>query len=272
MRYDLAKMATRKGARRTVILNPITGRVAAETALRRIILSVLREAEQHRPSLLAAAVRTRSELTMDGAFDDVMRIFRGALSALSQAARHMVERLFKIEAVRHDARWIEQVNAAIGVDLSSVISQADVAPSVDIAVQRSVALITGLTDELAKRVETTILKLLTEGKATRAIAKALSDQFGWSKKRAALIARDQAAKFNGNLNRIRQQQAGIDSYIWWTVQDERVRGNPDGRYPNAKPSHFDRHGRTFRWDASPNDGHPGEPINCRCIPRPVLEI
>lgn len=272
MRYDLAKMARRKGARRTLVLNPITGRLAAEAALRKIIFAILREAESHRPAFLAAAVQTRSELTMDMGFADVMRMFRGALSALSQAAGHMIERLLKVESVRHDARWIEQVNAAIGVDLSSVISQADVAPTIEIAVQRNVALITGLTDELAKRVETTILKLITEGKATRAIAKALSEQFGWSKKRAQLIARDQAAKFNGDLNRIRQQQAGIQSYIWWTVQDERVRGNPSGRYPSAKPSHFDRHGRTFRWDASPNDGHPGEPINCRCIPRPVLEI
>ena len=29
-------------------------------------------------------------------------------------------------------------------------------------------------------------------------------------------------------------------------------------------------GTTQRWDDPPSEGHPGEPINCRCVAEPVL--
>ena len=44
--------------------------------------------------------------------------------------------------------------------------------------------------------------------------------------RARLIARDQTAKMRGKIDELRQQDAGIDSYIWRTAQDERVVGAP----------------------------------------------
>jgi SPP1 gp7 family putative phage head morphogenesis protein len=98
----------------------------------------------------------------------------------------------------------------------------------------------------------------------------LVEEFGFARSRAKLIARDQTSKFNGSLNRIRQQQAGITEYRWSTSHDERVRGNPDGKYPNARPSHWAREDKVFAWDKPPSDGHPGEPINCRCVALAVL--
>jgi SPP1 gp7 family putative phage head morphogenesis protein len=79
-----------------------------------------------------------------------------------------------------------------------------------------------------------------------------------TRKRARLIAKDQTASFNGALNQARQTQIGIDRYIWETMQDERV------RHEHAK-----RHGKTFYWSQPPEDGHPGEPINCRCTAIPL---
>lgn len=273
MRFDLAQWAKRSGKRRSVVLRPLTGRKATEQALYRIIAGVLADAErEHRGQILAAAEATRSTLTQDMGVRETMELLRKTFARLTSIADGMISRLFRIEAARHSARWIELVNAAIGVNLAGVVSQVEIAPSIDLATQKNVALIKGLSEEVAKRVETQIIDLLTQGKSNAAIAEALDQSFAFGKRRAALIARDQAAKFNGNLNRIRQTQAGITEYLWWTVQDERVRGDPGGKYPNAKPSHFARHGKKFRWDDPPSDGSPGEPINCRCIPRPVIEI
>lgn len=81
-----------------------------------------------------------------------------------------------------------------------------------------------------------------------------------SASRAELIARDQTTKLLGSLNQARQKEAGITSYIWSTSMDERVRED-----------HALREGQTFRWDDPPDDGHPGEPIQCRCSAIPVLE-
>ncbi len=103
--------------------------------------------------------------------------------------------------------------------------------------------------------------------------------------RARLIARDQIGKLNGRITKATQQDLGIDSYVWMTAMDERVRGNPGGKYPNAIPSHYVMEGMVCDWeDASvySEDGgvtwkdrtgempeeHPGEPIQCRCTSAP----
>lgn len=66
--------------------------------------------------------------------------------------------------------------------------------------------------------------------------------------RAELIARDQTLKLYGNLNQLRQTNTGLVWYIWKTVEDERVRGNPSGKYPKARPSHFSLNNKICRWD------------------------
>ena len=76
---------------------------------------------------------------------------------------------------------------------------------------------------------------------------------------AELVARDQTTKLLGGLNQARQVEAGITEYIWSTSRDERVRDE-----------HAERDGQKFSWDDPPEDGHPGEPIQCRCSATPVL--
>lgn len=275
MRFDLGAAARAKGIRRKrVELPPIKPRLATESALRRIIVrAAVGALAEHRADILAAAGAARSELHQDMGFADLMAMLRRtAVGALADAAEHMIARLLKVESIRHGKKWLDQVNAAIGVDLSAVVTQSDVEPMIRLATQKNVALIKGLSEDVAKRIEVALIDMITAGKSNADMAQALDDAFAFGRKRAAIIARDQAAKFNGNLNRIRQQQAGVTEYIWWTMQDERVRGNPTGKYPNARPSHWDRHGKKFAYADPPSDGNPGEPIMCRCIARPVIRI
>ncbi len=87
----------------------------------------------------------------------------------------------------------------------------------------------------------------------------IRERFGVSKSRATLIARDQTLTLNSQIAKQRQTNLGIEEYIWTTSGDERVR-----------PEHEEREGQVFRWDNPPVDGHPGEPISCRCTAFPVL--
>jgi len=73
------------------------------------------------------------------------------------------------------------------------------------------------------------------------------------------ITRDQPNKAIGDLNRIRQRQAGITHYIWQTVGDRRVR-----------ETHSLLDGETFSWQVGSHLGHPGQPIQCRCVAIPIL--
>ena len=74
-----------------------------------------------------------------------------------------------------------------------------------------------------------------------------------NEKRAALIACDQVGKLNSQLAQLEQMSQGVDSYIWVTMKDNRVR-----------PAHREREGKRFYWDSPPSGGHPGWAIRCRC--------
>lgn len=88
----------------------------------------------------------------------------------------------------------------------------------------------------------------------------MSERMDVSDSRARLIARDQVSKLNGNLTQERQTDMGVDSYIWRTVGDERVRD-----------THDENDGQEFPWNSPPLEtGHPGEDYQCRCWAEPIL--
>ncbi len=64
--------------------------------------------------------------------------------------------------------------------------------------------------------------------------------------------------FSGLINQLRQQDLGIERYIWRSQDDARVR---------ASHAEYDDH--VFRWDEPPEGGHPGQAHNCRCYAEPV---
>lgn len=74
------------------------------------------------------------------------------------------------------------------------------------------------------------------------------------------LTRDQTSKLTGQLNQARQTELGVDRYRWRDSADERVR-----------PLHQDYNGQIFAWNDPPPDGHPGQPIQCRCVAVAVLD-
>lgn len=131
-------------------------------------------------------------------------------------------------------------------------------------------LITTLEDDAVRQVSRWTNRGIREGWRWEDIAKNIEDRFEVSRSRARFIARDQTAKLNGDLTERRQTQTGVTHYFWRDSRDERVRGNPGGRYPNARPSHWDRNGQRFAWADAPEGGHPGKDYNCRCYAEPDL--
>lgn len=65
--------------------------------------------------------------------------------------------------------------------------------------------------------------------------------------------------FSGAINQIRQQDLGIERYIWRSRDDNKVRS-----------THAEYDDQTFLWDNPPSGGHPGQAHNCRCYAEPVL--
>lgn len=137
-----------------------------------------------------------------------------------------------------------------------------------------------MLDTVARRIRDGV----KAGRSAREVTAMINaDLPGISYRRARIIARDQTAKLNSSLTQGRMADAGLETYIWDTAQDERVRGNPNGRYANAIPSHFIMQGKLCRWDdptvwfengewvkRAPDAPyfHPGMAIMCRCVAVP----
>lgn len=152
----------------------------------------------------------------------------------------------------------------LGVD--PVASEPFLGPLVDDFVQRNARLIRRVSADFLAKVEAQVGDGVRAGRRVESIQRDLERNFLGSgtevrkaKKRAKLIARDQVSKYQGDLSRIRQTRLGVTRYIWRTSRDARVR-----------PEHAAREGKIFSWSRPPDDGHPGQPINCRCHAEPVL--
>lgn len=156
---------------------------------------------------------------------------------------------------------------------------------VDEWARTQVTLITKASNDMRDAVARRVRKGVAEGQNNDEIkALIMRDLPGISTRRAAIIARDQTAKLNADLSKSRMEQAGIETYIWSTSMDERVRGLPGGKYATAVPSHYLMEGLICRWDdptkyrnasgewvARPNGApllHPGQDILCRCVALP----
>jgi SPP1 gp7 family putative phage head morphogenesis protein len=102
-----------------------------------------------------------------------------------------------------------------------------------------------------------------------------------TRSRARLLARDQVGKLNGRLTKRRQQEIGVNWYIWRTAQDERVRDSH--RVLNNKICKWDddtvyadsiEDAKNGNWKQRSSIkayiGMPQQDIQCRCVSLPVM--
>lgn len=166
----------------------------------------------------------------------------------------------------------KQVRAVLGIDLA-----ADEKAKARTAafVHENTKLISGIGPGLAADIERIILSGLTAGQLHETLALAIKSRMQVAINRAELIAVDQVGKIVGQTNAARSQDLGATHFFWRTAEDERVRGNPSGKYPKAVPSHYARNGKRYAYADLPlgRNGErelPGVPIRCRCYAEPDL--
>jgi SPP1 gp7 family putative phage head morphogenesis protein len=145
---------------------------------------------------------------------------------------------------------------------TGLITNTDVGIQDDIraARERNILLVENAHRVYAKQVREIVEDPATLGMRVKAIKERLIERGDVSQSRAELIARDQTLKLNGQITATRQMRAGVESYVWSTSQDERVR-----------EEHAALEGQTFSWVAPPEVGHPGQDFQCRCVAIPVVQ-
>lgn len=130
----------------------------------------------------------------------------------------------------------------------------------------------------ANEVKEITTKRIKEEVTKSEAVKQLRERNGVAQTFANRNAESEAHSLNATVTQIRDLQIGAESAVWRTMEDDRVRGNPSGKYPDAEPSHFALNNRKF----DPTVGMltidtgeyimPGEQWGCRCISETEVEV
>jgi SPP1 gp7 family putative phage head morphogenesis protein len=128
----------------------------------------------------------------------------------------------------------------------------------------NVGLIKSIASEHLTEVQGLVNRSVAVGGDLGTLSKALQERYGVTKRRAALIARDQNLKSTAVITKTRQQELGITHATW--------QHSHGGRHP--RPEHVAANGKPYeiakgmflegKWV------WPGTEINCRCRSRSIL--
>lgn len=254
-----------------VLFGPVEVPLATELTYRKLLNKILAAmATEVRTSIIpavqadknAARAETRRSRQFDAPDESWFARLKALTAELIERNRPLVEDIFKLEAKKHDSDFMDQAKRKLGIDLSAVVREEDIEDHIRMATDRNVALIRNLTEEALNRIQQSVYNNSLGGGSVKDLKEKLVKDFGMSSKRAKIIARDQTSKFNGELTKVRQQQAGVDEYEWSTSHDERVRD-----------LHRSLDGKRYKWGerTGAEDGlPPGQPILCRCVALAVI--
>lgn len=130
----------------------------------------------------------------------------------------------------------------------------------------NVGMIRSIADQHLARVETIVMQSVSQGRDLATMTKALTRQFGVTKRRAAFIALDQNNKATATLRSVREQEIGITEGYWLH--------SGGGKEPRASHKAFS--GKRFKLSEGHDFGDgfgkvlPGQAINCRCTWRAIV--
>jgi SPP1 gp7 family putative phage head morphogenesis protein len=225
------------------------------------------------PNMVAEAANihhlpTGSVVRVDAWRDDLYEVFQKIAKDMVDPKKLTFARATKVPLQVNDynrEEWRSLIRSQYGVNPTREDPTTYIPILKDWA-HTNAALINDIPNKTMMEIQEQTIDALMSGKTvddlTNDIYEIMSSRVDVSESRARLIARDQVAKLNGALTRERQTDAGIDSYVWRTVGDERVRETHDAV-----------DGQTFQWGQPPDetDGNePGEDYQCRCWAEPVL--
>jgi SPP1 gp7 family putative phage head morphogenesis protein len=128
----------------------------------------------------------------------------------------------------------------------------------------NVNLIKSIPEQYLTQVQTSVMQSVQLGRDLGALRKDIEARYGLTRKRAALISRDQNNKATAVITRARQTELGITQALWMH--------SSAGKHP--RPSHVAANGKPY--DVAKGmflDGvwtFPGHEINCRCVSRSIV--
>lgn len=137
---------------------------------------------------------------------------------------------------------------------------------IEATVAANVALIRSIPQQYLTQVEGMVMRSVQTGRDIGGLTREIEREYGVSRRRAALIARDQNNKATSAIQKARQVELGLTKGVWIH--------SGGGKEP--RPKHVAASGQEFDLKKGMKVGDkgqwvmPGEEINCRCVWRAVV--
>jgi len=272
MRIDLASQAKAAGTKRkTVEMREIVPTKAQTEDLARLYIPVIRTwAVGSRDRIMPAYRRSLDEqATVDGLTRDRASDVEVEIAAVDQEAvratftfRGLLQSWLNALQLWHMRKVISGLKYATNVDLSTQLHAADVAETIEDVLARNTALIRDVSDQARGRIADIVFRGLQNRTPAREVARQINEAVQLGRARSLRIASDQTQKLSAALDKERQLQLGMDSFIW-----------RHSKKAHPRLEHVARDGKTFAWDSDVGrNDPPGQAIFCGCKAKGVLRL
>ncbi|MEG3086170.1 phage minor head protein [Sphingomonas sp. PB4P5] len=210
--------------------------------------------------IVAEYERTLSTMVTDSPAD---------LQAQLDAAEAEVQRLFLVLTPRLRSwlfrvegfvrgRWRGAVLTATGVDISTLVGPEDARETLEIVLERNVALVKDVSAQARGRISDAVFRGLTERQPAREVAKEVRNAVGMARDRSIRIASHQLGSLSETLAEERRRESGLDSWAWVASHKR-----------NFRPEHQARDGKVYTDATAPKD-LPRRLPGCGCTSRAVM--
>lgn len=223
-----------------------------------------------------AAVRESAGMRTDSATDLMLAVMKALTAVKNQIIARIarfdldkkLEALARLTRKQTTREWKKAISATIGVEIDEDYYLSGFCEKeLREWIEYNVSLIKSIPEDTLDQMQEIIFDGYRTGATTTDLAARIQKAYSVSRKKARLLARDQIAKLNGQIQKAEQEDAGVSCYIW--------RDSGDGR---VRERHHQLNGHMFRWDTPPvvdmktmRRAHPEEDYNCRCVAIPVLD-
>lgn len=252
------------------VLRPVHPNVGVEMEYRRRLIRMIED--MHNSIMYWVEARYRNNepaVAMDASAASVLRMTINKLKNQwlrnwNQGAKDLAEYFARDVSLRSDAQLKSILKkAGISVKWKMTPAQKDIMQA---TVTANVSLIKSIPQTYLNDVEGAVMRSVQTGRDLGALSKELQQKFGVTKRKAALISRDQNNKATSAFQRARQQELGITEAVWMHSHAGKV----------PRPSHVKMNGKKYdvsqgMWDDDEKAYvWPGQLINCRCTSRAVI--
>lgn len=260
--------------KRPTVLRPIHPNAGIRASYRRKLLALVDEMidsylywiaaayTKHRPRMAMDEVPSRE---LEKAIDKLARRWNKRFDEASKE-------LAKYFALKVESRSRKQLMAILkkgGFTVPMFKMSSAMRDVMSATVAENVGLIKSIPQQFHTQVHTLVMSSVTTGRDLAPLTRQLQKQFGVTRRRAELIARDQNNKATAALTRVRYVDMGITQAVWLH----------SGGGKTKRPTHVKNSGKKFNvaegwYDPDPKVKRhiqPGELINCRCVCKPVIK-